>query len=73
VGEPRHRANGPSPAGFKVLENSKLAKLLAASGAELDASDRAEIRELGSEAAERKVAEPPPYLHPVLLDVLGPI
>src|SRR5215213_6118134 len=38
----RHRANGPS----QVLENSKLAKLLAVSGAELDASDRAEIRGL---------------------------
>src|SRR5215210_460813 len=49
---------------FKVLENSKLAKLLAASGAKLDASDREEIRRLlsGSEAAERKVAELAPAL-----------
>jgi hypothetical protein len=44
---------------FKALENSKLAELLAAAGARLDASNRAEIRGrlLGSEAAERKVAE----------------
>jgi type IV pilus biogenesis protein CpaD/CtpE len=44
---------------FRALENSKLAELLAAAGARLDASNRAEIRGLlsGSEAAERKVAE----------------
>jgi hypothetical protein len=44
---------------FKALENSKLAELLAAAGARLDASNRAEILGLlsGSEAAERKVAE----------------
>jgi EmrB/QacA subfamily drug resistance transporter len=42
---------------FKALENSKLAELLTAAGARLDASDRAEIRGLlsGSEAAETKV------------------
>jgi EmrB/QacA subfamily drug resistance transporter len=44
---------------FKALENSKLAEMLVAAGARLDASNRAEIRGLlsGSEAAERKVAE----------------
>ena len=42
---------------FKALENSKLAELLTAAGARLDASDHAEIRGLlsGSEAAETKV------------------
>jgi EmrB/QacA subfamily drug resistance transporter len=44
---------------FKALENKKLAELLTAAGARLDASDRSEIRGLlsGSEAAERKVTE----------------
>jgi hypothetical protein len=42
---------------FKERENGKLAELLAASGANLDSSDRAEIRGLlsGSEAAEEKL------------------
>jgi hypothetical protein len=42
---------------FKVMENAKLAELLTASGANLDASDRAEIRGLlsGSDAAENKL------------------
>jgi predicted MFS family arabinose efflux permease len=41
---------------FKATENSKLAELLTTSGANLDASDRAEIRGLlsGSNAAENK-------------------
>ena len=49
---------------FKARENDKLTELLAASGARLDASDRAEIRGLlsGSEAAEKKVAELAPAL-----------
>jgi hypothetical protein len=43
---------------FKAMENGRLAELLTASGADLDASDRAEIRGLlsGSEAAERELA-----------------
>src|SRR3712207_6703886 len=43
---------------FKAMENSRLAELLAASGAKLGASDRAEIRGLlsGSGAAEDKLA-----------------
>ncbi len=42
---------------FKATENSKLAELLTTSGANLDASDRAEIRGLlsGSNAAENKL------------------
>jgi EmrB/QacA subfamily drug resistance transporter len=42
---------------FKAMENGKLAELLTASGASLDASDRAEIRGLlsGSDAAENKL------------------
>jgi hypothetical protein len=44
---------------FKALENNKLAELLTAAGARLDASDRAEIRGLlsGSEAAETKARQ----------------
>ena len=43
---------------FKATENYKLAELLAASGAKLDASDRAEIRGLlsGSDAAQGKLS-----------------
>ena len=43
---------------FKVRENDKLAELLTASGANLDSSDRAEMRGLlsGSEAAQNKLA-----------------
>ncbi len=43
---------------FKAMENSRLAELLAASGAKLSASDRAEIRGLlsGSGAAKDKLA-----------------
>jgi hypothetical protein len=44
---------------FKAMENNKLAELLAASGATLGASDRAEIRGLvsGSSGAEDKLAQ----------------
>ena len=44
---------------FKTMENGRLAELLAASGANLDASDRAEIRGLlsGSAAAEQKLSQ----------------
>lgn len=43
---------------FKAMENGKLTELLAASGANLDASDRAEIRGLlsGSAAAEQRLS-----------------
>jgi len=43
---------------FKALENARLTELLAASGAHLDASDRAEIKGLlsGSAAAEDKLS-----------------
>jgi EmrB/QacA subfamily drug resistance transporter len=43
---------------FKAMENSKLAELLAAAGARLSASDRAEMRGLlsGSAAAENKLS-----------------
>jgi hypothetical protein len=43
---------------FKERENDKLAELLTASGANLDSSDRAEMRGLlsGSEAAQDKLA-----------------
>jgi len=43
---------------FKVRENDKLAELLTTSGANLDSSDRAEMRGLllGSEAAQNKLA-----------------
>ncbi len=43
---------------FKAMENGKLAELLAASGARLSASDRAEMRGLlsGSAAAENKLS-----------------
>jgi predicted MFS family arabinose efflux permease len=43
---------------FKALENGRLAELLAAAGASLDASERAEIRRLlsGSAAAEAELA-----------------
>ena len=43
---------------FKERENDKLAELLTASGANLDSSDRAEMRGLlsGSEAAQNKLA-----------------
>jgi EmrB/QacA subfamily drug resistance transporter len=49
---------------FKVMENDKLAELLAASRAKLGASDRAEIRGLlsGSDAAEDKLARLAPNL-----------
>ena len=44
---------------FKAMENYKLVDLLVASGANLDASDRAEVRGLlsGSDAAENKLAQ----------------
>ncbi|MDQ3911436.1 MAG: MFS transporter, partial [Actinomycetota bacterium] len=44
---------------FKALENHKLAGLLKAAGADLDAADRTEIRGLlsGSEAAENKLSQ----------------
>jgi hypothetical protein len=44
---------------FKALENAKLAELLAAAGASLDASERTEIKGLlsGSDAAEDKLSQ----------------
>ena len=44
---------------FKTMENGRLAELLSASGANVDASDRAEIRGLlsGSAAAEQKLSQ----------------
>ena len=49
---------------FKALENSKLAELLSAAGASLNASDQAEIRGLlsGSEVAEAELARLAPGL-----------
>lgn len=44
---------------FKALENAKVAELLAAAGASLDASERTEIKGLlsGSDAAEDKISQ----------------
>jgi ribosomal protein L12E/L44/L45/RPP1/RPP2 len=47
---------------FKAMENGRLAELLSAAGANLDASDRAEIRGLlsGSAGAEQRLSQVAP-------------
>lgn len=58
---------------FKALENDKLAELLTAAGASLDASDRAEIQGLlsGSEAAETELTRLAPEVAEQIERVVG--